>query len=288
MPDVRRSSGRTNEERPLRHILELLQPYGSEVTLIGGWVPYLYQQYDDFPKWRTRIAGTTELDVLLPTTLVKKNRRPLAELLISAGFSTTPESGGAIWSNPNAGEEIEFFTSHTGTARQVGTTRPITGQADVGAIQLRELSLLIRNTKVLTLISSRRSSQQLTVRVPTLGAYVLNKALTFIDRPSSADGGSHRGAKDIVYICDVLSGGERVTERVRIDILGLNEQKAELVRLRRTAAQRLSMIIERPTTLMDTAVQQRAEREAASEDAARSEMLGYLETLHSILKEPTR
>ena len=288
MADLHSSSGRTNEERPLRHILELLQPYGNDVTLIGGWVPYLYQRYDDFPEWRTRIAGTTELDVLLPQSLMTGDRRPIAELLASAGFSATPRSEGAIWSSKNADEEIEFFTAHTGTAQHVGTMRAIVGQPDVAAIQLTELSLLIGNTKVLTLSSSRRSSQQLTVRVPTLGAYVLNKSLTFTDRPSSADGGFHRAAKDVVYLCDVLSGGERVAERVRIDIRGLHEKKKELQRLRRTAGQRLSAIIVKPTTLMDTAVQQRAEREGVPEDAARSEMLGYMETLHSILTEPMR
>ncbi|MDQ6717682.1 MAG: hypothetical protein M3Z17_04945 [Gemmatimonadota bacterium] len=170
----------------------------------------------------------------------------------------------------------------------MGTTRAIVGQPDVAAIQLTELSLLIDNTKVLTLSSSRRSSSPPTVRVPTLGAYVLNKTVTFIDRPSSADAGFHRAAKDIVYLCDIFSGGERVAQRVEDDLRALNAKKEALRRMRRTAGQNLSAIIARPTTLMDTAVHQRAEREGSTDDAARSEMLGYLEMLQSIFIEAAK
>lgn len=35
-------------EAALRRILHTLAPYGDDLVVIGGWVPYLYQRYGGF------------------------------------------------------------------------------------------------------------------------------------------------------------------------------------------------------------------------------------------------
>jgi hypothetical protein len=276
-------SNATESDAGLREILRLLHRYRADVTLIGGWVPYLHQRHGDFPEWRTRIARTTELDIVVPAALAAEDRPSLSSLLTNAGFSKTEEDSGAIWVRETAGEMIEFFTPHHGTLQQVGTPRAIQGQAEIAGIQLTSLAVLIDNTMTLDLTALPDATGSLTVRVPTLGAYVLNKSLTFQDRYTTAHNGQSRAAKDIVYIRDVMAGGERVRDRVAEDFHSLKCPKSSRKRYLRTAEQTIRQFATMPTTTLDAAATQLAEREGMPEDAARADLRGYLEMLQEIL-----
>lgn len=155
----------------LRRVLVALGPYRDDVVLIGGWVPFLYQQYGPFPNWTAPIARTTELDLVVPSPFMARNRRPLAEVLRSQGFSATSDTNGAHWSKgPDTEETIEFFVPHQGTNRTLGHPRNVPGQKDIGAVPLTNLSMLTDNTVRLEI--GFLGPVQVAVRVPplTLGA----------------------------------------------------------------------------------------------------------------------
>lgn len=164
----------------MRRVLVTLGPYRKDLILIGGWVPYLYQRFGGFPEWRIAIARTIELDLVIPSPLAAKERLPLATILADAGFSPTSGNKGVVWAREGSDDEmIEFFTEHRGTARQIERPRDITGQPALAAISLRQLSLLTEETRTLVL-GSDVGDATLTVQVPSLGGYILNKGLTFM------------------------------------------------------------------------------------------------------------
>jgi hypothetical protein len=59
------------------------------------------------------------------------------------------------------------------------------------------------------------------VRVPTLGAYVVQKAATFTQRPTSEIDSASKAGKDIVYLRDVMAGGPKVRRQIALTWLQL-------------------------------------------------------------------
>lgn len=167
-------------EKTLRNVLHELGPYLPDVVLIGGWVPYLYRHYGGFAEWAGEDTFTRELDVLVDRPLPQDGRPPLAELLRNSGFRPDRQgASAAVWvRGVHAGEKIEFIAPHRGTARGQGTSVPVEEQSGLGAIPLTELELLLAHTQALQLPDAP-GMPSVELRVPTLGAYVVTKALTF-------------------------------------------------------------------------------------------------------------
>lgn len=275
-----------DSEAVLRRVLVALGPYREDLILIGGWVPYLYQRFGGFPEWQMEIARTVELDLVVPSQLATARRPPLAKVLGDAGFSPISGTEGAIWVRDGVDDEmIEFFTAHQGTARQIGRPRSISGQAAIAAISLTQLPLLTEETRTLA-IGGNMGNASLTVRVPTLGGYLLNKALTFVERLSASDDGVLKAAKDIVYMRDVMAGGENVRAQVRSDInLLVKRNKARLI-LVKTARQRVQQLTVSTSREFDVAVSQLAiQHRFGSESEARADLLGHIELLSDLLGE---
>jgi len=268
----------------LRRVLMALGPYREDLILIGGWVPYLYQRFGGFPEWQMEIARTVELDLVVPSELATARRPPLAKILGDAGFSPISRKEGAIWIRDGVDDEmIEFFTAHEGTARQIGRPRNITGQTALAAISLTQLPLLTEETRTLA-IGADVGNATLTVRVPTLGGYILNKALTFMERLSASGDGVLKAAKDIVYMRDVMAGGENVRAQVQSDINLLVKRNKSRVSLVKTAGDRVQQLKVGTSRVLDAAVSQlAAQHRFSSDSAAKADLLGYIEILADLL-----
>lgn len=280
----RRNPRRQDSESLLRRILEALGPYRLDLVLIGGWVPYLYQKYGGFPRWQVELARTKELDVFVPARLETADRPILATVLEEAGFEPVSGNDGAVWARKGGPDDlIEFFTPHQGTARQIGHPRSIAGQRSISGIALRHLDLLTETTSVLDLGGAREES--LTARVASLGGYVLNKATTFPERMSSAaEDGSSKAAKDLIYLRDVMAGGEEVQKCVADDIAALVKRDKGRKTLVRSATENVRHLAMNASLIVDAAVAQNIEQHRfTSESAARNDLLGYLENLAEIL-----
>jgi hypothetical protein len=271
-------------ERGLVRTLDALRPYLTELVLIGGWVPYLYQRYGGFDDWTGRLLLTSEADLLVPRRVPPGARPTMADSLRAAGFRPTDSS--MVWTgNPAVGERAEFLVAHVGTSKQLAQPVAIGGQPDLHALQLDHLAILGQHTTILPLGGDDESTR-LAVRVPLLGAYVLQKAATFMQRTGTRTARSDRkAAKDLLYLRDVFAGGGAVTSRIEDEIKTLVAADADAPRLERTATQHLELVVGKPKTrLLAEAAAILHEREPeVSRDAANADVEGYLRDALDVL-----
>jgi hypothetical protein len=232
-------------ERTLRHILIELRPYQSELILIGGWVPYLYRHYGGLGASNDPDTLTFELDMLVPRPLPAEGRPLLAEVLRNSEFRPDGGSPAAVWvRNLEAGEKIEFLTPHRGTAHGQGRVVPVPEQPGLGAIPLVELDVLSRHTRILSL-PPRVGSPSVQVQVPTLGAYVVNKALTFLRRRAPAgEPGVPKLAKDLLYLRDLAAAGDIVITAMTQDLHAIAQSTPHAADSVREATSNLRLVHE--------------------------------------------
>ena len=185
-PSGRETGARRGLEAGLILTLSALRPYLPEILLIGGWVPYLHQRYGRFAEWTGALSLTVEADIVLPRSLHQDARPKISEALVRAGLQPDGATGGVVWNGDVArGERLEFFVQHFGTARDIGKATAITGQAGVSAVALRWLSVLERHAVTVAIPTTGVASEgatSLPVRLPVLGAYLLQKGATFTER----------------------------------------------------------------------------------------------------------
>jgi hypothetical protein len=193
------------------HVLKALEPRLGEVVIVGGWAWYLYR------KCLTGSAGlpgefTQDVDVALPRPL--PHGRGLDRLLEDAAFEeemtgeNTPPVTRYAWPSLEAPEAVVDFLT---PARGAGTEATLrTG--GVVAQQLRTLDVLLENPLVLP-IDERSETENFvgTVRVPRLGAFLLQKVQTLSSRRAT------KREKDLFYIFDLADEGRGLRERIKAD-----------------------------------------------------------------------
>jgi hypothetical protein len=283
-------------ERAFYRVVWLLRDYLIDLVIIGGWVPYLYARFSGDP-WAGHRSLTAELDVLIVPPLPAGDRPRLDETLRAAGLTPNRDRGpSAVWAaGLESGEMIEFLTPHTGTATQQGATVPVPGHGDVGAISLSAVGLLAAHTVTFSVPVGQVDGrvEHVDVRVPRLGAYVVNKAVTFIARRPHAEGPNPKQAKDLVYIHDVMAAGEAVRRRVEIDIrdiwLASTSNSADRQAVR-TARNNLDLVLRGALgrVLLPAAASQLSTRDGGSTLDAGARIRGFLTDLAELLGEIIR
>ena len=275
-------------EPALRRVLWKLRPYLDDVVIIGGWVPYLYRRYGGFASWTAGFSLTAEVDVLVDRPLSAGERPTVPEILRASGFHPTSDVGrGAVWlGDVAAGERVEFLVPHTGTAHQQGMVVPIALQGGMGAISLPGLELLRRYRRRLPIpIATPDGGDELQVWVPLLGAYVVNKACTFLRRQTHAEGDNPKRAKDLLYLRDIAAAGPEVVEHVTRDLRQLRKDRPAANSMRE-AVNFLRLALAGQGGAVEEAAAMLREREAAGSDAAaESDVRGSLTDLLELLEE---
>lgn len=276
-------------EPALRRILWELRSYLDDMVLIGGWVPYLYRQYGGFATWTGRTSLTMEVDLLVDRPLPPGERPSIPEILRDGGFRPSTGGGGsAVWvGDVQAGEMIEFLVPHTGTARQQGDTVPVPAQTGLRAISLPGLALMRRYRRPLPIpVDADSGEAVLEVSVPSLGAYVVNKANTFIRRQAHARGGSKR-PKDLLYLRDIAAAGDEVLAQVGRDLAEMARDRSAAGEIRNAANNlRLAVNGGHQSEMMEAVAALREREAAPSETAAIAEFRGRLADLLDVLAEP--
>lgn len=282
------------DEAPLRHVLGVLAPYTEDFLLIGGWVPTLYARYGPAGVWDTRTSQTFELDVALPALGIPPASRPLMATIL-AGAGLTPDAhasasgGAAVWVGAReSGEKIEFLMPDTGPFSRRSSPRPVRDQPGVAAMPLVGVEMMWRSSRWLAL----RGSPEQRVRVPTLGAYVLNKAITFAKRvPSFADGTNPKQGKDMVYLHDCARAGRPVVDSIIADVREACAEDAHVPSSAPRTRDAVDMAIGNLEGIaaglfargMDNAATELAVRDALSEVRARAQITGALDDLREVL-----
>lgn len=258
----------------------MLRDFLSDLVVIGGWVPQIHRQLGAVRNWRSDPVRTLELDVLVPEPL--EGAESVVDALAQAGFRPTGEAKPpATWEREGAGgERIEFFVPHTGTGRAIGATRGADKAGQLGAVSLPGLARLAECTVTVQMPLGKVSSRTLTttVRVPDLGAFLVQKGAIFPRRPDPA-----RKAKDVLYIVEVMAAGEHVEAYVETRILSL--QKALAPDLH-TATNNLGLLLTTGSPLsrlLDPVAEAVGEIEGSSIEAARGKTIGHLTDFHEMI-----
>lgn len=271
-------------ERALQRILWALRAYLADLVIIGGWVPYLYRQYGPFP-WTGRLALTGEVDVLIGRQLAPGDRPPITEILTASGFrpasaSDTP----AVWmKDPDRGEKVEFMVPHAGHIGQLQAIVPIRHQRGLGGISLSSLEVMQQHTRRLTVPALRpeRTGSGVEVQLPQLGAYVLNKGVTFLRRNTKI--APEKKAKDLLYLRDLMVAGSEIVAMIDDDVR-LIEGDDRTRHLLDIAMSNLESATRNERDLLIQVSQILAERDGLSFEASQADVEGHLIDLLDVLR----
>jgi hypothetical protein len=280
-------------EDAFRAVLWELREYLDDLVVIGGWIPHLYRKYGGFSDWTLEAALTAEVDLLITRPLSRSPGGSIPEVLRAAGFEPESDPGAsAIWSkDPASGEKVEFLIAHQGTARRQGQVVSVAGQENLGAISLAGLDLLGRHTSVLQVPLGVFEQELVTadVRVPRLGAYVVNKAVTFPYRARTGEVVNPKRAKDLLYLRDLMAAGDQVVERIEQDVLEIANSDATAVNDISGARNNLGLVLRGALRrVLPEATRALTVRFGMQPDAAMADLSGHLTDLEEILGHALR
>jgi hypothetical protein len=276
-------------DRSLTRVLWELRAYLPDLVIIGGWVPFLFRRYGGFSTWRLDVPFTTEVDVLVDSPLPRVGNASIPQLLRQAGFESEGRTDpAAVWTKaPEVGEKVEFLITHRGTAHQLGRVVPVGDQNGLGAVSLEGLQLLRTHTTLLSVPLGAHAGQhqEADVRVPLLGAYVVNKASTFPRRPSRpGDITNPRRAKDLLYLRDLMAAGDEVVETIEEDLRRMVGSEPSSRSDLRTARNNLALALGPAFGgAISEASEAVVERSGSSPEVAVQDVRGYLTDLLEIL-----
>ena len=268
----------------LPYLLSALVPYLPDLVFVGGWVPELYKRYGDV-EWSGPLSRTTELDVLVSSTLAPNGRVMMRALLEAHGLRPArTEHFPADWVSAVSGvTEIEFIMARVGPAVS-DSPRQIEQQGYLGAILVDHTDLLAAFTRTLVVdVAGRR----LPVRVPTLGAWAVSKALTFGARQMSATGalGFDKRAKDLLYVRDLVFAGGTVLRNVEEDIAEVAADAGRHPMLRRAIGTLTPVAGTGAETEVHRAAVERATRDGVAVATAIAEVRGAARHLRELVAE---
>ena len=178
------------------------QPYAAEIVFIGGWVHALYLAEASS---REEPVYTTDIDVTIPHHLPLYDRPALLDLTERAGFEVEAlgEAAGEPVLIRQTGPtrdsiiDLDLLTEAPDARRTV----VIDGQPDLAVQGYPGQDLLLRNARwmevgpdIHPLLDPPRR-----IRVPTISAYVLQKAVSSTSRTRL-----EKQAKDLVYVFEIL------------------------------------------------------------------------------------
>lgn len=186
--------------REFLRALLTLREYMQNIVLIGGCVPYVYSQHMFDKRVKQAPVYTKDLDLLV------ENQVPLAEnsivsLMQAAGYACRAlESRHTQYfkfeSGAGTGFEIEFMTP----APDKGYGDTVIVQSGLRAQVIPGLELFLsHNTEVRIVDELDGTAVDIAVRVPTPGAFVLNKLQTYLEPL-----GDRGRTKDLYYAFYVM------------------------------------------------------------------------------------
>lgn len=268
-------------ERSLREILHILREYLEDLVLVGGWVPHLHLEHGTLGDGQRRTSLTTEADLVISTGTNRGARAPIVDILGEAGFRKLGPSG-AVWvREPERGERIEFFRRHRGPAGSRGEVRSVPQQPGLHALALDHLWILEEFTDTILLSDPSGEKDDLSIRLPSLAAFILNKANTFNLR--GGPDGEKRAGKDLLYLRDIAAAGDEVTGIVREDLESMLEadRRDRVVRYLHRGIVHLRRVAPR---FHPVAGEMLSEREGWDRTTAEADVEGHLTDLVELLE----
>ncbi|RJP27257.1 MAG: hypothetical protein C4536_14010 [Actinobacteria bacterium] len=218
-------------EKTFKHslfkIIEILGEYLSEVVFAGGWAPLIFYHYLIGDKTRTPLL-TQEFDLMVGRR-IRSRGISLNELLRDAGLHPEPRDSSPHPAQIYSGEikgnhlELEFFAPMTGR----GGDRAIEVQDNLLALPLRYADIIVSAAMEVVIDDHPLHSvtTPVTLLVPSPGAFIFNKGLTFSRRQAAS-----KEDKDLYYIFDILARCPELRQEILEEIGTLKRSSATHVK----------------------------------------------------------
>ena len=158
--------------------------------------------------------------------------------------------------------------------------RQIGEQGRLGAILVNDAAVLRDFTCVLVV---HIQHDVWDVRVPTLGAWAIGKALTFDARQvdKDVDPNADRRAKDLLYLRDLIYAGPDVLNQVKRDLMAVTGSKTG----RHDAERAITRLAVASGIAIENAASRLAERERKVLAVARAEIGGVIRELGELIRQ---
>jgi hypothetical protein len=155
-----------------------IEPYLSQVVVVGGWVPHIYELLYDAAK-AGHSPRTADIDIAVPRR-VEVSGSSINELLTAAHFIcefrslSVPPVTKYVATDPDQDAEIEFITDAPGGPEAVVHVQPeLTAQA------LHYVRVLLENPWQVDLREASGGALSRDVVIAKPGAFIFQKALSF-------------------------------------------------------------------------------------------------------------
>lgn len=200
-----------NIKSPLFKVIEIMEGYLSEVVFAGGWAPLIYYHYLVGDKTRLPLL-TQEFDLMVSRRINERDKL-LDQLLREAGLHPEPRDSSSHPAYIYAGEleghhiEMEFFTPMIGK----GGSEAVKVQDHLLALPLRYADIVIYGA-IEVIIDDHplhNRANPIALMVPSPGAFILNKGLTFTRRQTAV-----KKEKDLYYVFDILARCPELREEI--------------------------------------------------------------------------
>lgn len=183
-----------NIENIFYKVLEDLKDYIADITLVGGWIPYMYSKFL-WDKLAAKLITTTDIDFGINSVKPKDYPRTIFELLCTLDYNERhPDMDRAypVVFYKEGKVRLDFIASPRINDEVVEKLVGI--QIDINKIDKFEFLL---EHKII--IEAKNKNKTYQINCPRPSAYLYHKGATFIDRD---DG--QKQAKDLNYMYFIL------------------------------------------------------------------------------------
>jgi len=196
------------------NVLDDISAYLSDLTLVGGWMPYIYSNY----LWKTTIRNpivTVDIDFGVDQTVAGKYPKTIFETLSKLDYKERRPKMDRMFPVVLYKEKVpvEFITYPTvdikAIEKMVGT------QIQINKIEMFDFLLQHR---IPVTIKNKKGDKTYTLNCPSPSAFLYHKGATFIERMNK-----EKQAKDLYYMYFVL----RYAPDMEIILKEISEYKAK-------------------------------------------------------------
>lgn len=177
------------------NVLEDMSDYLYDITLVGGWLPYIYSNY----LWKIVVHNpvtTVDIDFGVDQSVRKDYAKTIFEKLSSLNYQERHLQMDRMYPVVLYKEKmpVEFITYPTVDIKVI--EKMVGKQMQINKID--KFDFLLKN-QILINIQIKKKNKNYTLNCPKPSAFLYHKAATFIDRENK-----EKQAKDLYYMYFIL------------------------------------------------------------------------------------
>lgn len=196
------------------NVLDDISAYLADLTLVGGWMPYVYSHY----LWKKSIRNpivTVDIDFGVDQTVASDYPKTIFETLSKLDYKEHHLKIGRMFPVVLYKEKVpvEFITYPTVNIKAI--EKMVGTQIQINKIEMFDFLL---HHRVSVTIKDTKRDKTYTLHCPKPSAFLYHKGATFLERPDK-----EKQAKDLYYMYFIL----RYAPDIEIILKEISEYKAK-------------------------------------------------------------